>query len=253
MSEAPFFSVIVPCYNVGVHFDSTIQSLKDQKYKSFEVLFVDDGSSPKKGLELTRKVADSGLSARVIRLESNSGPSVARNKGIVEARGAYICFLDSDDAWKENKLAVINNLIEKRHPHLLGHLMDGDRLEIQGHTGPFFYSQLDFILHNRATTSSLVVKKDVMRMFDEKMKYCEDYDLILSLLEENQFLMVPEKLGTLGRPVLSTGGQSSNIIKMRLGEMRAYWNFSIRKAYRIFFAPLLILFSCLKLVVRFFK
>ena len=89
-------SIITPVYNVERCIEKTINSVINQSSKDFELLLIDDGSQDK-SIEIAEKLlVNSDINYRIISQE-NSGVSVARNKGISEARGEYVCFLDSDD------------------------------------------------------------------------------------------------------------------------------------------------------------
>ena len=89
-------SIITPVYNVERCIEKTINSIINQSCKNFELLLVDDGSNDK-SIEIAENLLmNSDVDFKVIRQE-NSGVSVARNKGISEAKGEYVCFLDSDD------------------------------------------------------------------------------------------------------------------------------------------------------------
>lgn len=89
-------SVIVPVYKVRDRILKTLESLKNQTFENFEVLFIDDGS-PDDSSEFTDNyLKDSDVNYRIIKKE-NGGVSSARNLGIEEAHGEYIMFLDSDD------------------------------------------------------------------------------------------------------------------------------------------------------------
>jgi glycosyltransferase involved in cell wall biosynthesis len=92
-------SVIVPAFNSSTYIGETIQSVLEQTHSALEILVIDDGS--------TDNTAD------VVRrypvryfCQQNAGPSAARNTGIANARGEFIAFLDSDDLWIPQKLAV---------------------------------------------------------------------------------------------------------------------------------------------------
>jgi len=89
------FSVIIPVYNVKYYLEACINSVIAQKYKEYEVIMVDDGSTDGSGEicdELCRKYSN----FKVIH-QRNQGLSSARNRGVVESSGEYILFLDSDD------------------------------------------------------------------------------------------------------------------------------------------------------------
>jgi glycosyltransferase involved in cell wall biosynthesis len=87
-------SVIVPCYNLGRYLDETVRSVLAQTYQDFEIIVVDDGSTdPFTQTLLTTYAAPK---TRVIRTE-HRGLAAARNTGIAEASGRYLCALDADD------------------------------------------------------------------------------------------------------------------------------------------------------------
>ena len=90
----PLVSVIMPAYNSEKYIGKAIESVLAQNVP-LELLVIDDGSSD--GTELTvMKYMDSG-SIRYIRNEKNMGAARSRNRGVRDARGKYIAFLDADD------------------------------------------------------------------------------------------------------------------------------------------------------------
>jgi len=96
----PFFSVIIPTYNRAVFLKKAIKSVLDQEYTDWELLIIDDGSTDNTS-ELVKSFHDPRV--RYI-FQQNAERSVARNNGIANANGKYICFLDSDDYYMPNCL-----------------------------------------------------------------------------------------------------------------------------------------------------
>ena len=94
-------SIIVPLYNAEKFIWETVQSVINQTYKDFELLLVDDCSTDR---SLAAAEAINDPRVRVIRQEQNSGAYAARNRGLSEAKGRYIAFLDADDKWAPEKL-----------------------------------------------------------------------------------------------------------------------------------------------------
>ena len=103
------FSVVIPLYNKEHYIEATIRSVLDQTCQDFEVLVVDDGSKDN-SLALARKFESDRVH---IIPQENQGVSVARNTGIRNARGEFICFLDADDEWRPDYLATIDDLTVK--------------------------------------------------------------------------------------------------------------------------------------------
>ena len=92
-------SIVIPAYNAGAYLAETLNSVRSQSLKPLEIIVVDDGST-----DGTADLARS-LGALVIS-QANSGVAVARNTGVQAARGEYIAYLDADDLWTADKLAV---------------------------------------------------------------------------------------------------------------------------------------------------
>lgn len=104
-------SIIIPVYNVFQYLNACIQSVVNQSYRDFECILVDDGSSDGSEIICDQwELKDSRI--KVIH-QSNQGVSKARNRGITEAQGEYIAFIDSDDWIEENYLTALLEPIAK--------------------------------------------------------------------------------------------------------------------------------------------
>ena len=108
----PKISVIIPSYNRAAMVQSAIESVLAQTFSDLEVIVVDDESSDGTGQILGEIFGDR------IRYysQANQGVSVARNKGIAEARGHWIAFLDQDDLWEKDKLEYQLKALERFGP-----------------------------------------------------------------------------------------------------------------------------------------
>ena len=94
-------SIIMPNYNSEKYVQTTIQSVLDQTYQNWELIFVDDCSTDN-SLNLVRAFNDERI--KIFQNESNSGAAVSRNYALRLAQGKWIAFLDSDDLWQPEKL-----------------------------------------------------------------------------------------------------------------------------------------------------
>lgn len=114
--QKPFFSIIIPAYNLENYIAATLQSVLVQTFQDFEIIIVDDGSSDE-----TVSIIQSFHDPR-IRLVSqvNGGVSRARNAGMKKAMGAYIAFLDGDDYWYPEHLELAADFFN-RHPEILAY------------------------------------------------------------------------------------------------------------------------------------
>lgn len=104
MKKKPFFSIIVPIYNVENYLAECLDSILAQTYTDFELLLINDGSTDKSG-EIAEQYANKEKERISLIHQQNAGQSVARNKGLQLARGEYIVFVDSDDRLKKDALA----------------------------------------------------------------------------------------------------------------------------------------------------
>ena len=91
----PRLSIIVPVYNAELYLGRAVASVRAQSFSDWELILVDDGSADGSSALLERCAAEDGR-IRVFR-QANAGPSAARNRGIEEASGEYLAFLDADD------------------------------------------------------------------------------------------------------------------------------------------------------------
>ncbi|MBO4972969.1 MAG: glycosyltransferase family 2 protein [Clostridia bacterium] len=104
------FSVVIPVYNKANTLGHALDSVLKQKERDFEIVVVDDGSTDSLGDAIAEYEGEPSL--RVIHQE-NGGVSAARNTGIKNAKGDYICFLDADDLYFENHLSVLSSMIDR--------------------------------------------------------------------------------------------------------------------------------------------
>ena len=96
-------SIITPLYNSEAFIAETISSILKQTHTNWELLLIDDCSKDKT-LEVVTEFLLKHNNIKLIKNNANSGAAISRNKGITEAKGDYIAFLDADDLWKPQKL-----------------------------------------------------------------------------------------------------------------------------------------------------
>lgn len=105
----PFFSIIVPIFNLENYIEECYKSIFRQNFPDYEILFIDDGSTDSSGA-LCDRIAQNAENVNVIH-KANGGLSDARNVGIREAKGKYVIFVDSDDMLHEEALEKLYSLI----------------------------------------------------------------------------------------------------------------------------------------------
>ena len=91
-------SIITPVYNSEAYILETLKSVQIQTHTNWEHLLVDDKSSDN-SVAIIEEASKKDQRIKLIKLEENGGPAVARNKAIELAKGRYLAFLDADDTW----------------------------------------------------------------------------------------------------------------------------------------------------------
>lgn len=102
-NNGPLVSVVIPAYNVAEYINQTIASVREQSYKNWELIVVDDGSTDRT-LEVIAESVKQIRQHVVVHHQENGGLSAARNSGVKLATGEYVYFLDSDDLLPQNAL-----------------------------------------------------------------------------------------------------------------------------------------------------
>jgi len=105
-------SIVVPVYNAERFIEETIQYVKAQTYENWELILVDDCSADN-SCNVIENCMKTDTRIKLVRQEANCGAAKCRNKGVSCAQGRYICFLDADDIWEQEKLARETAFIAK--------------------------------------------------------------------------------------------------------------------------------------------
>jgi len=197
-------SVIIPTHNGYSRgfLNEAIQSVLNQTFQDFELIIVDDGST-----DLTSQLCKKFLSNNVFYIfQNNKGLAVARNTGILNSKGSYICFLDDDDIWEYCKLEKQYNFFKNISDSQVGMvftsiiLIDEKGKEINSISHYADGNIFNDLLFNNIidAPSSVMIKKEVFSkvgLFREEMKYVEDYELWLRIAKNfniyslNEFLV----------------------------------------------------------------
>lgn len=113
MNAQPLVSVIVPVYNKEKYLKKCIDSIINQTYSNLEIILINDGSKDS-SLETCYTYEKNDRRVKVID-QKNAGPSVARNKGIENASGEYISFVDADDEIELNTYEIlVHNILDAK-------------------------------------------------------------------------------------------------------------------------------------------
>ena len=181
------FSIIIPAYNSAKFIKRSVGSVIKQTYEKYEAIIINDGSTDDTK-SVIKQITDSRV--RLINQE-NRGVSVARNRGLQEAQGQYICFLDSDDEYFDNHLEVLKNMIDQ-YPeksffstrHCVSKIGNASEVEMPRVTNEIaFYSNfVDEILKEpeKICTGSVCIHRsmfDKYGIFQAGVKLGEDTDM----------------------------------------------------------------------------
>ncbi|MFQ5451107.1 MAG: glycosyltransferase family 2 protein [Nitrospinaceae bacterium] len=224
LNFSPSVTVIIPTYNRGYCLGESIRSVMAQTRADFELLVVDDGST-----DGTENIVRRFPEVRYIRCEKNSGVSRARNLGVQQARGRYLCFLDSDDVWREKKLETQISWMESHRDCPVSYtdeiwIRRGRRVNPMNkhrkYSGDIFRHCLPLCI---VSPSSVMMRASLFSEvggFDEKMPVCEDYDLWLRIAFKYRFHFIEKKL------IIKQGGHEDQL-------SRRYWGMDRFRVYAL--------------------
>jgi len=198
----PLVSVVIPTYNRAAFVGKAIESVLVQGVSDLQILVVDDGSTD----DTPAALAPFAEHIKVIR-QTNAGVSAARNRGMREAKGRWVAFLDSDDEWHPGKLErqladlegsrgaiahVVNTQVFRDFAH------DVDMFSLGGLQMPADQTVLEerplitALKHKFARVQSTLVSREALGragFFDESMTILEDLDLLFRLTLEGPWLI----------------------------------------------------------------
>jgi len=231
----PVISVVMPVYNVEHYVAESIRSVLSQTFTDFELIIVDDGATDR-SLEICRTFEDPRI--RILR-QVNRGLPGARNTGIRHARGEFVAIIDSDDLWRQDKLALHIAHLRARPSvgisYSASEFIDGEGHSMGLHQRPKLtdITAADIFCRNPVGNGSVpVFRRSVfeeigfavfkdgtieIHYFDETFRYCEDVECWARIALKTcwRFEGLPQSL-TLYRVV--AGGLSGNV-----GKMYEYW------------------------------
>jgi glycosyltransferase involved in cell wall biosynthesis len=218
-------SAVIPAYNRRGPLTEAIASALRQAGALRELIIVDDGSTDGTWEYLQELAARPHEVCIVVHRQDNTGQSAARNAGARLATGDFIAFLDSDDAWHEEKTARQLAVFESQPElALVGCVMEGMNVFPGRRLVPIDVDRLLF--RNYFLTPGVMVRREVLAAaggFAEDMRRCEDYDLWLRVAAAHRCVLLNEVLMSCGggkRP-FGQSGLSADLWAMQSGELLA--------------------------------
>ena len=212
-------SVIIPTYNRLPMVKEAVDSVLAQNFEDVELIVVDDGSTDGTAEEIERY----GGRVKLLQIPQNRGVSVARNRGILQARGKYIAFLDSDDLWVKGKLRTQVAFMEDNPQYPLCYTDEiwirrgkrvNPRLRHAKYSGWIFEKCLPLCI---ISPSSALIKRTLFSkvgLFDEVLPVCEDYDLWLRITARYPVFFINKRL------IIKRGGHPDQLSNRSWGNDR---------------------------------
>lgn len=201
MNNSPLVSIVITTYNSSFTIIETLNSVISQTYKKFEILIFDDCSKDNTVETISNFFLNHSIEYLIFTSPINTGgPATGRNWGIKNAKGKYICFLDADDVWMNEKLEKQIEIFDGKNIDVVS----ANAEVLNGNPFPVYFGFLNIwtqIFRNRIILSSSMVNRNTILSyniyFNESKNYIsvEDYDFFLKILlfKKNIFVM-KEKL-----------------------------------------------------------
>jgi glycosyltransferase involved in cell wall biosynthesis len=200
MDDWGLVSVVTATYNMGNYLPETVGSVLAQTYQNYELIVVDDGSQDNTP-EVMEQFSDNPK-IRYVRLDSNRGQTVAKNRGLAEAKGRFIGFVDADNLWKPFKLEHQFPLFTKFGKTGVVY-SDAEYIDGDGNVLPYINRSYHegnitgkLLLSNFVNFNSALVKRECIQEvggFDENLSMGIDWDLWLRISTKYEFAFLPEQ------------------------------------------------------------
>ena len=179
-------SIILPNFNSAEHIASTINSIKNQKYKKWNLIIVDDCSNNETKKKLNKFKNDKRI--KIFWLKKNKGAAYCRNFAIKQSKSKYLAFIDSDDLWKKNKLNLQIKFMEKNNYDFTYTCYETFDLNSKKINPPNTFDFNQFTRNTSIATSTMIVKRKIA----EGVKFtntviCEDYYFKCKILKKIKF------------------------------------------------------------------
>lgn len=228
-------SIITPSYKSERFISQTIDSVLSQTYQNWEMIIVDD-VSPDDSNIIIEEYCKKDNRIKLIKLEKNSGPAVARNRAIEEAKGRYIAFLDADDLWKPNKLEMQIKFMEEKDCALsystYETMSEEGVLQNKYINPPLRISYKDLLKSNYiGCLTAMYDTQKVGKVYMPLIKKRQDYGLWLKILRKTDFAHgIDESLAAYRIMSNSVSSNKFKLLKFNYKLFREHEGFSTLKS-----------------------
>lgn len=218
----PLVTIVMPVFNRAGFIIRAIDSIRNQTYRNWELIIINDGSTDATG-DIINQYAQKEPRISIIKLEKNTGVSHARNVGLEKSRGKFIAFLDSDDVYHADKIRQQAHALESLDEKI-GLIYTGVTIrDLYGNTRTRHahisgdVSQLLHRMNPIGTPSRAMIRRTCIEscgMFDESLPAFEDRDLWFRIAQKYLATALPEALVTYYE---TSDALSAQQIKMQIG------------------------------------
>lgn len=214
----------MPSYNCGRYVEETIRSVQAQTYQNWEIIFVDDRSSDDT-VGIVSEIREKDPRIRLIQNKFNSGAAVSRNRALLEAKGRWIAFLDSDDLWAPTKLEKQVHFMESigyKFSYTFYEEMDAEG-NLTGVTvsGPKHVTKAGMFAFCWPGCLTVMYDSSAVGLIQiEDIKKNNDYAMWLKVCRKADCYLLPEVLATYRR------GRSGSVSSQSIGTM-IKWHYKL--------------------------
>ncbi|MDN7226404.1 glycosyltransferase family 2 protein [Planococcus liqunii] len=220
-------SVVIPIYNSEKFIIKSLDSVNNQDYKHIEIILVDDFSADN-SKQIIENYMENNDNIVYLRLQSNSGAAVARNKALEIAKGRYIAFLDSDDIWYPEKISKQLELMTKENAGICYtaiEMINEENILIKDKRRVLEKVDYNFLLKNTMiATSSVVIDRNIVGDFKMPIiRSGQDYATWLKLMNNGTIAY------GINEAFVQYRKSSNSLSKNKLKSIQQVW--SIQRKY----------------------
>lgn len=221
-------SVVIPTHDSAATIARALRSAAAQSARPCEIVVVDDASSDATLALVAELAAELPVPVRTIALPENLGPGSARNAGWDAATGEWIAFLDHDDAWHPEKLSVQHALMAAEPAlamsgHLHAFRSGDDWVRVPARPAVVRFDLRDFLVRNRCSTPSVMVRRGIVQRFERGSSFAEDYLLWMRIVAAHgPCARIEAPLVHCTNPAFGGRGLSGRIAAMERAELRNF-------------------------------
>jgi len=250
-------TVVIPAHNAAQTLLRALHSVAQQTLQPAEIIVANDVSTDDT-LQLAKNyAAASAIPMRVLDMPSNVGPGGTRNAAWNAANTEFVAFLDADDQWHPQKLQLQYNAM-LQHPNTVmschqHHFSSSDiwpSIDVSSTTTTFIpFTQ--FLVRNRCSTPSVMLKRTITQRFQADKHFAEDYLLWMQITHQHgPALYINASLAHCSNPGYGGQGQSGRLWQMERSELQGFQVIHSEGAVSVFTLVALSVWSLFKFGIR---